>query len=271
MNRFVKASLLAAAFGMAVTSAFAENETFGGIGIAIYQLRDGVKVAEVIPGTPAAETKLQAGDVIVSVDGESLAGKNIEESKELLRGIVNKPLEITFVSAGDTLSSVVRRTQLTVTDIESEKVEAWYDKSEFNAQELETYASATVSDKQLVAVLKNGIKIADKFVNASGLNGIYVERADEFAPKAKTQPAKVGGATLKGLSRKSVGFDLKAAGTAKVSIMNADGEVVAALRLDNARPGYNTMSWDGEFVPSGRYMVTIEHNGTVSGKAVMLK
>ena len=32
------------------------SESFGGIGVSIYQVRDGVKVAEVIPGTPAAET-----------------------------------------------------------------------------------------------------------------------------------------------------------------------------------------------------------------------
>ncbi|WP_295858589.1 S41 family peptidase [uncultured Fibrobacter sp.] len=116
------------------------SESFGGIGVSIYQVRDGVKVAEVIPGTPAAETKLQANDVIIAVDGESLKGKSIEESKAKLRGQKNKPLEITFVSGVDTLSVTLRRTQITVKDLESEHVESWYgDKSEFNAQELETY------------------------------------------------------------------------------------------------------------------------------------
>lgn len=270
MKRFIKASLLAA---MVAAPAMAD-EAFGGIGVTIYQLRNGVKVAEVIPGTPAADTKLQAGDVIIAVDGVSLSGKNIDESKDLLRGQVNKPLEVTFVSGVDTLTATMRRAQLTIKDLEGDKVEAWYgDKTEFNAQELETYASATQSDKQLVAVLKRGTVVnGEASVKAADLNGVYVERADEFAPKAPKQNiAKAGSAKLRGLSRKAVSFDLKSAGTAIVTIMSAEGEQVAALRADNAQPGFNTLNWNGEYVPAGRYMVTIEHNGSVSGKNAVLK
>ena len=129
------------------------NESFGGIGVSIYQTRNGVKVAEIIPGTPAAEGKLQVGDEIIAVDGESLKGKTIEESKASLRGQKNKPLELTFVSGGDTLQTVLRRTQITLRDLESDGIEAWYGgKLEFDAQEVETYASATENEKQLVAV-----------------------------------------------------------------------------------------------------------------------
>ena len=269
MKRFIKASLLAA---MVAAPAMAD-EAFGGIGVTIYQLRNGVKVAEVIPGTPAADSKLQAGDVILSVDGQSLANQDIDTSKDMLRGQVNKPLEITFVSGADTLSTVIRRAQLTVKDLEGAQVEAWYgDKTEFNAQELETYASATVSEKQLVAVLKRGTLVGESSVSASDLNGVYVDRTEEFAPKAPAlNTAKAGSASLKGISRKAVGFDLKSTGTAVVTIMSAEGEQVAVLRMDNAQPGYNTLKWNGENVPAGRYMVTIEHNGSISGKNAILK
>ena len=250
------------------------SESFGGIGVSIYQVRDGVRVVEVIPGTPAAETKLQANDVIIAVNGESLNGKSIEESKAKLRGLKNKPLEITFVSNGDTLSATLRRTQITVKDLESERVESWYgDKSEFNAQELETYASATESNKQLVAVMQNGTLVkSESQVSAKSLNGIYVEKADEFAPKVK-QPNlnKNVSATLKGLSRTSVGFELKSAGKAVITIMDADGTVFATLVSENAQLGFNTLKWNGDNVPSGRYMVTIEHNGSVSGTNAVLK
>lgn len=264
---------VAAFMALSVTHLLA-SESFGGIGVSIYQVRDGVKVAEVIPGTPAAETKLQANDVIIAVDGESLKGKSIEESKAKLRGQKNKPLEITFVSGIDTLSVTLRRTQITVKDLESARVESWYgDKSEFNAQELETYASATESSKQLVAVLQNGTLVkSESQVSAKSLNGIYVEKADEFTPKIK-QPNlnKNASATLKGLSRTSVGFELKSAGRAVITIMDADGAVVATLVSENVRPGYNSLKWNSENVPSGRYMVTIEHNGSISGKNVVLK
>ena len=270
MNLILKNILLTSLFAAPLFA----SESFGGIGVSIYQVRDGVKVAEVIPGTPAAETKLQAGDVIIAVDGESLNGKSIEDSKAKLRGQKNKPLEIKFVSNGDTLSATLRRTHITVKDLESERVESWYgDKSEFNAQELETYASATESNKQLVAVMQNGTLVkSESQVSAKALNGIYVEKADEFAPKVK-QPNlnKNPSATLKGLSRRSVDFELKSAGKAVISIMDADGAVVAKLVSENAQSGYNSLKWNSENVPSGRYMVTIEHNGSVSGKYAILR
>jgi C-terminal processing protease CtpA/Prc len=68
MKNLIKASLLSAF----VAAPLMADEEFGGIGVTIYQTREGVRVAEVIPGTPAAETKLQAGDVITAVDSVSL-------------------------------------------------------------------------------------------------------------------------------------------------------------------------------------------------------
>jgi len=272
MKSFIKASLLACAFGMAATSALAEDESFGGIGVTIYQLRDGVKVAEVIPGTPAAETKLQAGDIITAVDGVSLKGQDIDFSKEQLRGQVNKPLEITYISEGETYTAVIRRAQITVRDLEGKSVEAWYgNKSEFEAAELETFASATQTDKQLVAVLKHGTTIASgEKVNSANLNGVYVEKADEFAPKVKPSTAKAGSASLKGFTRKAVSFNAKASGVAHITIMSAEGEIVATLQ-ENVSAGFNTVKWNGENASAGRYVVTIDLNGSVSGKNAVLK
>ena len=76
MKSFIKASLVAAMVAAPVMA----DENFGGIGVTIYQVPAGVYVAEVIPGGPASETKIAAGDVIVAVDGVSLKGQNIEFS-----------------------------------------------------------------------------------------------------------------------------------------------------------------------------------------------
>ena len=46
MKNFVKASLVAAMLAAPLMA----DESFGGVGITIYQVREGVKVAEVIPG-----------------------------------------------------------------------------------------------------------------------------------------------------------------------------------------------------------------------------
>jgi hypothetical protein len=269
MNRLVKMSLMAAVM---VAPSMAD-EQFGGVGITIYQIPQGVHVVQVIPGTPAAETNIQAGDDIIAVDGVSLKGLDIDESKSMLRGQVNKPVEITFVSSGDTLKTILRRTQITVKDFESGKVEAWYgDKKEFDAQELETYASANGGDKKLVAVLKRGTLVAgDQSVNAEDVNGIYVDKVDEFAPKPGKANTKSGSAKLKGLSRNAISFSLKSAGTAVITVMNTDGAVVATVVAENAQPGFNSVPWNAESVPSGRYTVSIEHNGSVSGANAVLK
>jgi len=270
MKSLVKVSLLAAMMAAPLMA----DESFGGIGITIYQVREGVKVAEVIPGTPAAETKLQAGDVITAVDGVSLQGLNIEQSKEKLRGQVNKPLEITFISEGESYSAVLRRAQITVKDLEGSAVKNWYgDKAELNAQELETFASATQNDKQLVAVLKNGnlVKAENNSVSAD-YNGIYVEKANEFGPKPQVKNVvRNSGIELRGFSRKAVSYSVKTPGKTIVTIMNADGEQVAKLVNDRALVGINSIAWDATEIPSGRYMVSIDHEGSVSGKFAVLK
>lgn len=270
MKNLVKLSLLAAMVAAPVMA----DESFGGIGVTIYQIHEGVKVAEVIPGTPAADTKLQAGDVITAVDGVSLQGKDIETSKDMLRGQVNKPLEITYMSEGETYKETLRRTQITVKELEGQSVQNWYgDKAEVNSHELEAFASATQSDKQLVAVLQNGNLVKDDIKAASaGLNGVYIEKVNEFEPKVqKNNVVRTGDASLRGFTRKAVSFGLKSSGTAVVSILSADGELVATLRAEDAKAGINTIAWDGSKLTSGRYLVSIDHNGSVSGTMAVLK
>lgn len=270
MNRFVKASL---ALALAAVPSMAD-EAFGGIGVTIFQSRDGVNVAEVIPGGPASETNLKAGDVIIAVDGVSLKGKNIDESKEIIRGQVNKPLEITYVSAGDTNSAIIRRTGMTIKDLDAQAVSAWYGNQEsFDSHELEAFASSTEADKQLLAVMQHGYVVgSDAKVKASNLNGVYIEKVNEFAPKAQLNKGiKATGATLSGFSRTSIAFSLKNAGATTIKVSDVNGEVVASIRVDNAVAGINSVSWNSEKVPSGRYMVSLEQAGSVSGKYVVLK
>lgn len=271
MKNFVKASLVA---GMLAAPIMAD-EDFGGIGVTIYQVPAGVYVAEVIPGGPAADTKLATGDIIIAIDGVSLKGQNIEFSKGQIRGQVNKPLEITYVSNGDTSSVVVRRASMLVKDFDEESVSAWYgDKKEFNGAELETFASGTEANKKLLAVLSRGTVVAGdaKGVSAKHLNGVFVEKAEEAAPKAQpNKTVKSNGAVLKGFSRNAIAFTLKTAGTTVVKVSGPNGEEVASVRVDNAPAGFNSVSWDGENVPSGRYMVSIEQSFGVSGKFAVLK
>ena len=271
MNSLVKFSLAAAVLAAPALA----DENFGGIGVTIYQVPAGVYVAEVIPGGPASETKIAAGDMIIAVDGVSLKGQNIEFSKTQIRGQENKPVELTYVSGGDTLSAVVRRTSMLVKDFNAEDVTAWYgDKKEFNAQELETFANGTETNKQLLAVLSRGTVVAKdaEKVSAKNLNAVFVQKAEEFVPKAQpNKTAKSNGAVLKGFSRNAIAFTLKTGGTTTVKVTGPNGEVVATVVVENAPAGFNSVAWNSDEVPSGRYMVSIEQSFGVSGKFAVLK
>lgn len=246
-----------------MTSAIAD-ETFNGVGIAILPAEKGAEVVNVIPGTPAADSKLQKGDLIISVNGNSTFCKKMEDVLDMLRGEVNKPVEIVFINNGDTLETTIRRTKLIVKNLNSKQI---------NSVELESYASDIRSDKKLVAIMNQGDIINDKLsAETKSIDCIYVEknRIKESIPNNQDFKRDEKD-SIKSVSRTSVGFELKSAGKAVITIMDADGAVAATLISENARPGYNSLRWNSENVPSGRYMVTIEHNGSVSGKNVVLK
>ena len=196
-------------------------------------------------------------------------------SKEQIRGQIDKPVELTYVSEGDTLSAVVRRASMLVKDFNAEDVSAWYgDKQEFNAAELETFASGSETDKQLLAVLSRGTVVASdaEKVSARNLNGVFVKKAEVVAPKVNSNKGvKSNGAVLKGFSRNSIAFTLKTAGTTVVKVSDPNGEVVATVRVDNAPAGFNSVAWNSENIPSGRYMVSIEQSFGISGKFAVLK
>lgn len=151
---------------------------------------------------------------------------------------------------------------------------AWFgQKLEYDGSELRTYAESVENDKQLVAVLTKGTVVkSDSSVNAKSLKGIYVNQTEEFASKTKVSAANnTSSIRLRNVSRTTVGFDLETAGKATVSITTADGSVIAKLAIENGRIGYNSLNWNMENIPSGRYTVTVEHNGFVSSKNILMK
>lgn len=78
-------------------------------------------------------------------------------------------------------------------------------------------------------------------------------------------------AELKGFDHSAVTFETKSVGKAVVSILNVNGSVVARVETAYLMPGIHHVEWNSGAVPNGRYLVTIEHNGKISGKNVILK
>ncbi|MBV8343705.1 MAG: S41 family peptidase [Candidatus Eremiobacteraeota bacterium] len=59
---------------------------FGGIGVYIYQLKDGRIVVQPIESLPAARSGMKPGQVVDSVDGKPVRGLPIDHVEEMIRG-----------------------------------------------------------------------------------------------------------------------------------------------------------------------------------------
>jgi len=59
---------------------------FSGIGLTVIEVKQGLRVASVFPRSPAEKAGIGAGDTIVSVEGESLAGVSSNEATKKIKG-----------------------------------------------------------------------------------------------------------------------------------------------------------------------------------------
>jgi carboxyl-terminal processing protease len=73
---------------------------FGGLGIEVTMENGVVKVVSPIDDTPAFRAGIQAGDLIVNLDGEPVMGLTLSEAVERMRGPVDTPITLTIVREG---------------------------------------------------------------------------------------------------------------------------------------------------------------------------
>jgi carboxyl-terminal processing protease len=59
---------------------------FSGIGLTVSQVEQGLEVQSVFPKSPAQRAGISSGDLIVSVEGKSIAGESSEESTGKIKG-----------------------------------------------------------------------------------------------------------------------------------------------------------------------------------------
>ena len=92
------------------------NNAYVGIGVTISGTEDGagVEVLKVEPNGPAMDAGIQAGDMIVGVEGQDVAGMTTTELRNLVRGKEGTSVLLTICRAGETFDlSVERRTMET--------------------------------------------------------------------------------------------------------------------------------------------------------------
>ncbi|MBI3440469.1 MAG: S41 family peptidase [Proteobacteria bacterium] len=73
---------------------------YGGLGIEVTMENSVIKVVSPIDDTPAARAGVQAGDLIVEIDGKQVIGMTLNESVDKMRGKVGSEILLTIVRQG---------------------------------------------------------------------------------------------------------------------------------------------------------------------------
>jgi carboxyl-terminal processing protease len=71
---------------------------FSGIGLSVSPVGRGLRVARVFPRSPAEEAGIEVGDLVVSVDGDPIAGETSEASTERIKGPEGTEVTVGVVS-----------------------------------------------------------------------------------------------------------------------------------------------------------------------------
>lgn len=87
---------------------------FSGIGLSVVEVKRGLRVASVFPRSPAMKAGIEAGDTVVSVEGESLAGVSSSEATSKIKG--QEGTEVT-IGVRDGKSGKVRELTLTRAEV----------------------------------------------------------------------------------------------------------------------------------------------------------
>ena len=89
----------------------ASRDGFGGIGVRIRQVEEGVRVVSVMEGTPAESAGLLARDLIIEIDGETVQGLSQREVVRRLRGPIDTKVKLTVLrdAIADRLALAITR------------------------------------------------------------------------------------------------------------------------------------------------------------------
>lgn len=101
---------------------------FGGLGIEV-GMEDGfIKVVSPIDDTPASKAGVQAGDLIIKLDGVSVKGMSLGESVDKMRGKAGTPIKLTIVREGaeKPIEIALERAVIKVQSVKARQLEPGY-------------------------------------------------------------------------------------------------------------------------------------------------
>ena len=99
------------------------RNSYVGVGMTIRALEEGFEVIQVEPTGPAAEAGVQAGDVVVAVFGQPVAGMTASDLSAQVKGEAGTTVELTFARGEEELTFTIERREIQTTVAEGEMLE----------------------------------------------------------------------------------------------------------------------------------------------------
>ncbi len=155
---------------------------FGGVGIRFFIIRDTVCVTNVISGSPSEAAGLKAGDKIIRIDGEKVAGMKLsnEDLMGLLKGVEGTSVEVTLQRGKKKLKKQIVRGSIPVPSISC----AYMINSNTGFVRIDQFSVMTSEEFRAETddLRKKGLKklIIDLRDNGGGVLTGATEIADEF-------------------------------------------------------------------------------------------
>lgn len=99
------------------------GNSFGGIGVYIKGVENGIKILYVIPDGPAKNAGVREGDIIIEVDGTSVIGLKTDEAANMIRGAVGTSVSLKVLRGTSTLEFIIVRETISTKSVYSETKE----------------------------------------------------------------------------------------------------------------------------------------------------
>ncbi len=158
---------------------------FEGIGATVRMREDGyLEIVRPLPGQPAEAAGLKAGDLVLSVDGQSIVGKSLFEAISLIRGPAGTDVTLEIARPGEeeTFEVTITRARIEIPVVEYQMLDG--DIAYIHLTEFDANAAGRVHDalKELLPQHPRGL-IFDLRDNPGGLLDQAIQVADIFLDK----------------------------------------------------------------------------------------
>jgi carboxyl-terminal processing protease len=162
---------------------------FGGLGIEIVGENGYIKIVSPIDETPAERAGLLSGDLIVSIDGQSLRDAPLQEAVDKMRGDPGTTIILTIVREGETASFDVEleRAVIKVRSVRSRTLEPGYGYMRISQFQASTAETLRAQIKNLVSDNDGALLglVIDLRNNPGGLLNAAVSVSDAFLKEGK--------------------------------------------------------------------------------------